>query len=200
MFKELKNKTDEVLRTRHSIAFIVMVINLAVSLIFLFPLILMLASGHDSDSYWQLYIIISTFCLFLLALFYNRVISKEMNERIAGPFDNFSEFYQKSLIRRLIIGLLIGSSLWFTIFLVSNLFYFMQIEDIWFETFLHDLPLVGAILALLVSLQIWGLLPQPTNSDENEQMSKDKEENNRNQDFNREQLDSEEIPYKESSK
>mgnify|MGYP005811628013 CR=1 FL=1 len=43
-------------------------------------------------------------------------------------------------------------------------------NDPWSEIFLRELPLLGVILALIVTLQIWGLLPQPTN-DENEQLS-----------------------------
>ena len=81
MFKKLKNKNDEILRTRYLIAFIVMIINLGVSLIFLVPIILMLVSGHDWESFWQLAIIIPTFCLFLLALFYEIFASKEIKER-----------------------------------------------------------------------------------------------------------------------
>ena len=96
MFKELKNKTVEVLRTRYIIAFIVMAISIAVSLIFLFPLILMLASGHDSEYYWQLYIIVPTFCLFLLTLFYNRVISKEIKKRIEKDPEKTTEQYSFS--------------------------------------------------------------------------------------------------------
>jgi len=77
MFKKLKNKTDEALNTRYLIAFIVMIISLGVSLIFLVPIILMLVSGHDWESYWQLAIIIPTVCLFLFAFFYAIIINKE---------------------------------------------------------------------------------------------------------------------------
>ena len=84
-----------------------------------------------------------------------------MTERITESFNSFSDYYQKNLLRRLIVGLVVGSLLWLSIFLFSTLLYSFQNNDIWLGTFLHDLPLVGAILALLVSLQIWGLLPQP---------------------------------------
>ena len=102
MFKKLKNKTDEALRTRQIIAFIVMIISLGVSLFFLFPIILMLASGHDSDYYWQLYIIIPTFCLYLLALFYERVVSKEIKERIKKDPEKTIELYSFNWFKILI--------------------------------------------------------------------------------------------------
>ena len=82
MFKKLKNKTDEILRTRYIITYIVMIINLVVSLIFLVPIMLMLVSGHDWELSWQLAIIIPTFCLFLVALFYAIVLNKERKRRI----------------------------------------------------------------------------------------------------------------------
>lgn len=41
--------------------------------------------------------------------------------------------------------------------LVSN-------ENIWLGTLINDLPGLGFILALLISLQIWGLLPQPVDN------------------------------------
>jgi hypothetical protein len=121
-----------------------------------------------------------------------------MTERIAESFNSFSDYYQKTLLRRLIVGSIVGSLLWFSIFLFSNILYFFQNNDIWLGTFLHDLPLVGAILALLVSLQIWGLLPQPTNDNQENKskinaeksadeirlnVTKIKESNNQNTEF-----------------
>ena len=82
MFKKLKNKTNEILRIRHIIAFIVMIISLGVSVFLLFPFILMFASGHDGELNWLLFIIIPTFCLFLLASFYDSFVRKEIKKRI----------------------------------------------------------------------------------------------------------------------
>ncbi|MFX1508650.1 MAG: hypothetical protein ACFFDC_21415 [Promethearchaeota archaeon] len=87
-----------------------------------------------------------------------------MTKRLKEIYNKFWDFYQKTLTRRLLIGLYVGSMVWFIIFTVTNLLSIIGIDDIWLRTFLHDLPLMGAILALLVTLQIWGLLPQPTSS------------------------------------
>jgi hypothetical protein len=87
-----------------------------------------------------------------------------MTERLTEIFNNFSDFYKKTLIRRLVSGFFVGSIVWFILFIISNLLSFVANDDVWMGTFLHDLPLVGAILALLITLQIWGLLPQPTSS------------------------------------
>ena len=84
-----------------------------------------------------------------------------MSEKLVEYFNIFSAYYQKSLFRRIIVGFLIGSLLWGSILILSNILTIFQ-NDIWFEIFLHDLPLIGTILAFIVTLQIWGLLPQPT--------------------------------------
>ncbi len=115
-----------------------------------------------------------------------------MTERIAEFFNSFSDYYQKTLLRRLIVGSVVGSLFWFSIFLFSNILYFFQNDDIWLGTFQHDLPLVGAILALLVSLQIWGLLPQPVNN-EDEHIFTGNRENMGNEDPHKKGTDSEEI-------
>lgn len=99
MFKELKSKTDEVLNTRYLIAFIVMIISLGVSLIFLVPMMLMLVSGHDWESYWQLAIIIPTFCIFLLALFYAIIINKERKRRIEEDPEKTIKSYSLSWLK-----------------------------------------------------------------------------------------------------
>ncbi|MFW9906858.1 MAG: hypothetical protein ACFFFH_21315 [Candidatus Thorarchaeota archaeon] len=87
-----------------------------------------------------------------------------MTKKITEIYNNYSDFYQKSLFRRLLIGLFFGFFVWFSIFAVSVVLNFIGNDDIWLETFIHDLPLVGVILALLFTLQIWGLLPQPVNN------------------------------------
>lgn len=115
-----------------------------------------------------------------------------MSERLAEYFNSFSDFYQKTLLRRFVVGLVIGSLLWLSIFMFSNIFNFLQKDNVWWGTFLYDLPLVGAILAVLVSLQIWGLLPQPANN-EDKLIITENRENMGNEDPNKEGTDSEEI-------
>ncbi|MFX0123943.1 MAG: hypothetical protein ACFFAE_09915 [Candidatus Hodarchaeota archaeon] len=106
-----------------------------------------------------------------------------MTERIVESLNHFSNYYQKTLLRRLIVGLVVGSLLYLSIFILTNILILMQNDTVWWGTFLHDLPLVGAILALLVSLQIWGLLPQPTDNKQSTEVG--------NEDPNKEKTDSE---------
>jgi len=114
-----------------------------------------------------------------------------MSEKIVKYYSNFSDYYQKTLLRRLIVGFILGSFLWISVFLLASLLNVIQF-DLWWEIFLHELPLLGAILALIVTLQIWGLLPQPAN-EEDEQLSSttNKEKKNmNNEDINKEETDS----------
>ena len=82
MLKELKNKTDEAIRARQIIGFLVLIISFSAFLIFLFFYILIFAVGHGGELNWSLYIAIPSFCLFLLAVFYERAITKERKRRI----------------------------------------------------------------------------------------------------------------------
>lgn len=41
----------------------------------------------------------------------------------------------------------------------------MQGDDTW-QSFLDDIPWIGLIVALIIALEIWGLLPSPTMSQE----------------------------------
>jgi len=112
-----------------------------------------------------------------------------MSEKIVEYFNSFSDYYQKTLLRRLIVGIILGSFLWVTIFLISNVLNFIQ-NDIWWEIFLHELPQVGAVLALIVTLQIWGLLPQPANEVDEQLFSTTNKKNMDNEYLNKEKIDS----------
>ncbi|MFX0013900.1 MAG: hypothetical protein ACFE98_04870 [Candidatus Hermodarchaeota archaeon] len=86
-----------------------------------------------------------------------------MKDQISVLTKNFISFYQKTLLRRTLVGIITGIFLWLFFFVLANFFNLLIDENTWWDTFLYDLPLLGTILALLVTFQIWGLLPQPTN-------------------------------------
>ncbi len=89
-----------------------------------------------------------------------------MKKKISGYFNSFTDYYEKSLIKRIFVGLIVGGFLWFCIFGITLIFDLFINDAIWWETFLKDLPFLGFILAILVSMQIWGLLPQPMNDNQ----------------------------------
>ncbi|UCE14498.1 MAG: hypothetical protein JSV04_04800, partial [Candidatus Heimdallarchaeota archaeon] len=62
------------------------------------------------------------------------------------------------------------SGIWISILIMTVLITIISDENIWLKTFINDLPGLGLILALLISLQIWGLLPQPMDTND-EQVS-----------------------------
>lgn len=112
-----------------------------------------------------------------------------MSEKIVEYYSNFYDYYQKTLLRRLVVGFILGSFLWLSIFLLAKLLNIIQI-DFWWEIFLHELPLLGAILALIVTLQIWGLLPQPANDEDKQLSSTTSKKNMGNENLNKEEIDS----------
>ncbi|UCG01210.1 MAG: hypothetical protein JSW11_16530 [Candidatus Heimdallarchaeota archaeon] len=116
------------------------------------------------------------------------MVAEKMSSRVVEYFSNFSDYYQKTLLRRLIVGLIIGSILWLSLFLLSNILAIILDNNIWWDTFLYDLPLVGAIIALIVTLQIWGILPQPANTEDDHLFR----ENIGNEEHNKEEANSEE--------
>ncbi len=89
-----------------------------------------------------------------------------MKEKISGNLKIFSAYYKETPLRRVIVGLLLGGLLWFSFFTITLILDFSTNDTVWWYTFLKDLPWLGGVIALLVSLQIWGLLPQPANDDE----------------------------------
>ena len=86
-----------------------------------------------------------------------------MKESISGNLENFSVYYKETLLRRVIVGFLVGGLLWFSFFTITLILDFSTNDTVWWDSFLKDLPWLGGVMALLVSMQIWGLLPQPAN-------------------------------------
>ncbi|MFX1286726.1 MAG: hypothetical protein ACFFB5_24020 [Promethearchaeota archaeon] len=113
-----------------------------------------------------------------------------MKELISDNLERFMKYYQQTLLKRFIVGIVAGLTLWFGIFITVIILDLVINDIIWWDTFLNDLPLIGAILALIVSLQIWGLLPQPASTDE---------QNIEIESSDRKYIDSEEIIYEDSS-
>ena len=62
------------------------------------------------------------------------------------------------------MGLIVGSGIWISILIITIIIMLVSNENIWLKTLVNDLPGLGFILALIISLQIWGLLPQPVDS------------------------------------
>ena len=89
-----------------------------------------------------------------------------MKEKLSGNLESFSVYYKETPLRRVIVGLLVGGLLWFCFITITLILDFSTNDTVWWDTFLKDLPWLGGVMALLVILQIWGLLPQPANDDD----------------------------------
>lgn len=83
-----------------------------------------------------------------------------MNQEITRYYSDFKEYYQGTSIRRFVIGLIVGILFTSLFFVISNLLRVIS-EDVLWNTILNDLPVIGGILGLAITLQMWGLLPQP---------------------------------------
>ncbi|MFX0184430.1 MAG: hypothetical protein ACFE95_15215 [Candidatus Hodarchaeota archaeon] len=75
--------------------------------------------------------------------------------------NKFTEYYKESLLRRFFIGIVMGGLLWGILLVFSILARPFFNNNIFFQTFLKDLPGIGLILGLLITLEIWGLIPHP---------------------------------------
>lgn len=82
-------------------------------------------------------------------------------QRIFQSYDDFLNYSQQTLPRRTFFGILVGFILWFSSFILSLLLDLIIGNNTWGSTFLHDMPGFGLILALIVTLDFWGLLPRP---------------------------------------
>ncbi len=65
---------------------------------------------------------------------------------------------------RIVLGLLIGLILWLITIAISFLFSFLS-EDVFFQTFAHDLGGLGLVFSLVVVFEIWGLIPHLPSND-----------------------------------
>jgi hypothetical protein len=77
-------------------------------------------------------------------------------------FHQLSEFYKVNLIRRLIIGVLSGGIISILFLGITFILELILWENAFNRTFLHDLPSIGLIIALIVSFEVFGLIPHPT--------------------------------------
>ncbi len=99
-----------------------------------------------------------------------------MKEPFSNFFKSFSSYYQETTFRRLFVGLIVGIFLWFSFLAITIVIDILTLNTVWWDTFLIDLPGIGGIAALLLTLQIWGLLPQPPDGND-EKISVKKLEN-----------------------
>jgi hypothetical protein len=110
-----------------------------------------------------------------------------MKESFSNLYKSFSNYYQETTIRRLIVGLILGILLWFSFLAFTIIIDILTVNTVWWDTFLIDLPGIGVIAALLLTFQIWGLLPQPANDFENVKIPKENTENITSDDLSREE-------------
>ena len=97
-----------------------------------------------------------------------------MKTQLLGYLEAFTDYYQATILRRLVAGVIIGGLVWICIFIIALVMGVFIEDNLWLKTVQIDLPGIGGIFALLVSFQIWGLLPQPFINGE-EQLSTDTE-------------------------
>ncbi len=96
----------------------------------------------------------------------------EMKTKLLEYLEAFSDYYQATVLRRLVVGFFIGGILWIGIVIFAIVMGIFVEDNLFLKTVQLDLPGIGGIIALLVSFQIWGLLPQPL-ANEEEQLSTD---------------------------
>ncbi|MHA2293780.1 MAG: hypothetical protein ACXACK_16585 [Candidatus Hodarchaeales archaeon] len=109
-----------------------------------------------------------------------------MKMEITDYYNDFKEYYKVNPLRRFLIGLIVGILFGSSVYVIS-IFLRILSEDIFWNSILNDLPGIGGILGLAITLQMWGLLPQPM-SNENKQISNTSTENNENS-FDENQID-----------
>ncbi|MFX0085132.1 MAG: hypothetical protein ACFFAU_05630 [Candidatus Hodarchaeota archaeon] len=81
---------------------------------------------------------------------------------ISKYFRHLSEFYKVNFLRRLIIGVLSGGMVGILFFAITYILELFLWDNAFNRTFLHDLPSIGVIIALIVSFEIFGFFPHPT--------------------------------------
>ncbi|MFX0050763.1 MAG: hypothetical protein ACFFAJ_04455 [Candidatus Hodarchaeota archaeon] len=75
--------------------------------------------------------------------------------------NQFVAYYKESLVRRFFIGGILGGLLWGGSSFLSLIIRQLLTTDTFLETLLNDIPGIGLIIGLLVTLEIWGLIPNP---------------------------------------
>ncbi|MFW9855160.1 MAG: hypothetical protein ACFFFG_08860 [Candidatus Thorarchaeota archaeon] len=74
----------------------------------------------------------------------------------------FRSFYTQSRTKRFLSGITIVAVITGTASLSSVILrILMQGDDLW-QSFMDDIPWIGLIVALIIALDIWGLLPSST--------------------------------------
>ncbi len=96
----------------------------------------------------------------------------DMKTKLLENLEAFSDYYQATVLRRLVVGFFIGGILWIGFVIFAIIMGIFVEDNLFLKTVQLDLPGIGGIIALLVSFQIWGLLPQPLANGE-EQLSSD---------------------------
>ncbi|MFX0171450.1 MAG: hypothetical protein ACFE9L_05975 [Candidatus Hodarchaeota archaeon] len=84
-----------------------------------------------------------------------------MTPDFAYYLNQFVAYYKESYIRRFFIGGILGGLLWGASFVLSLIIRQLLNTDTFLETLLNDIPGIGLILGLLITLEIWGLIPNP---------------------------------------
>jgi hypothetical protein len=95
-------------------------------------------------------------------------VVSELIIQIVSEINSFSE---RSPLHRFLSGILIGSFIWVVGLVISLRLNPFVGNNTFGETFLHDLPGIALIFGLVITLEIWGLLPRPIeDTDEKEKL------------------------------
>lgn len=73
----------------------------------------------------------------------------------------FTDYYKKSISRRIIIGGICGILVW-GFLLIFSLIMKQVFLDTFFQTLFNDIPGLGLIFGFVLALEIWGLIPRPS--------------------------------------
>ena len=78
------------------------------------------------------------------------------------PLTNIYSKTQKNTVSKLYSGVIMGLLLFIIIVLVTIVIELVLGTEGWIGTFTHDFRALGIVAGLILTLEIWGLLPRPT--------------------------------------
>ncbi len=79
------------------------------------------------------------------------------------PLTNLYSKTQKNTVSKLYSGVIMGLLLFLVIVIVTIGIELLLGADDWIGTFTHDMRGLGIVAGLILTLEVWGLLPHPTN-------------------------------------
>ena len=79
------------------------------------------------------------------------------------PLTNLYARTQKNTVSKLFSGVIMGFLLFIAIVIVTIGIELVLGADDWIGTFTHDIRALGIVAGFVLTLEVWGLLPHPTN-------------------------------------